>query len=162
MLACTDVDYRASEVAAACVWFRDWADAAPSAEHVVVSSSPPAAYRPGRFFERELPYLLSVLDPLPDIVVVDAHVWLAGDDAGLGAHLYEALDRAHAVVGVAKQPFRDQTRAIPVLRGASKQPLYVTAIGMDVNEAADGVRRMHGAHRIPTLIKRADRLARDA
>ena len=161
MLACADVDYRAAEVVAGCVWFRDWADAQPSVERVVVSSSPPAAYLPGRFFERELPYLLAVLDPLPDVVVVDAHVWLAGDDPGLGAHLFEALGRERAVVGVAKRAFRGQTRAIPILRGASRQPLFVTAAGIDPTEAAESVRRMHGPHRIPTLIKRADRLGRE-
>ncbi len=162
MLACADVDYRETEVVASCVWCCDWADATPSAERTVVSSAPPAAYLPGRFFERELPYLLAVLDPLPDVIVVDAHVWLAGDDPGLGAHLFEALQRERPVVGVGKRPFRGQTRAIPIVRGASQRPLFVTAAGMDPREAADNVLRMHGVHRIPTLIKRADRLGRDA
>jgi deoxyribonuclease V len=64
------------------------------------------------------------------------------------------------VVGVAKRPFRGAP-ALEVLRGASARPLYVTAIGIDAAHAADGVRRMHGAHRIPTLLTRVDRLCRD-
>jgi deoxyribonuclease V len=65
-------------------------------------------------------------------------------------------------VGVAKRPFHAATRAIDVLRGESAQALSVTAIGMDVAAAAEHVRSMHGAHRIPTLLKRTDRLCRDA
>jgi len=38
--------------------------------------------------------------------------------------------------------------------------LYVTAAGMRLQEAADRIQRMHGPHRIPTLLKRVDTLAR--
>ena len=63
------------------------------------------------------------------------------------------------VVGVAKQAFADGV-AKPVLRGASKQPLWVTAVGTDVNSACERVRAMHGEHRIPTLLRRVDALCR--
>ncbi|MFL5421116.1 MAG: endonuclease V, partial [Myxococcales bacterium] len=64
-----------------------------------------------------------------------------------------------AVVGVAKSAFRGG-EALPILRGTSRHSLFVTAVGMDAREAAQHVRAMHGAHRIPTLLKRADRLSR--
>ena len=48
------------------------------------------------------------------------------------------------------------------MRGASKKPLYVTAIGTPVKDAARDVRAMHGAFRVPTLLARADRLCREA
>ena len=67
-----------------------------------------------------------------------------------------------SVIGVAKTSFHDNDAAIEVARGASARPLYVTAEGIDVTRAADDVRRMHGAHRIPTILKRVDRLARDS
>jgi deoxyribonuclease V len=51
---------------------------------------------------------------------------------------------------------------VPIVRGISRQPLFVTTIGTDVAAAAAAVLGMHGAHRIPTLLKRVDRLARDA
>ena len=81
-----------------------------------------------------------------------------GGRPGLGA-------RAHAefgvpVIGVAKSAFRTATHAVPVLRGTSARPLYVTAAGMPRIEAADLVRRMAGRHRLPDALRRADALAR--
>ena len=52
------------------------------------------------------------------------------------------------------------TDAVPVYRGISQTPLQVTAEGVSATEAAGWVASMHGDHRIPTLLKRADRLAR--
>ena len=105
--------------------------------------------------------LTQTLDDL-EVVVVDGHVWLDGDRPGLGARLHETLGARAPVIGVAKNPFRGSTRCVAVLRGTSKVPLWVSAIGTDVAEAADHVRAMHGPHRIPTLLARVDRLARDA
>jgi deoxyribonuclease V len=162
VLACCDVDYRPRLAVAACVLAADWGDAAPFAE-AVARVADPAPYRPGRFFERELPPLLAVLAGLrPDVVIVDGHVWLGAGVPGLGAHLHAALGGAVAVVGVAKQAFHGPVLAIPVLRGASRSPLHVTAVGLDPAEAAARVAAMHGDHRLPTLLKRADRLAREA
>jgi len=164
MIACVDVDYRDGETVAACVEFRAWGDAQAAAEHVHRSARPPAAYEPGQFFRRELPYLLellALLPSLPQIIVVDGHVWLAGERPGLGAHLHAALDGRAATVGVAKRAFHDANQATPVLRGKSLQPLYVSTLGIDRDEAAAGLRAMHGPHRLPTLLKRVDRLCRD-
>ena len=82
---------------------------------------------------------------------------------GLGAHLYEALARVTPVIGVAKNRFgpRAEQVAIEVLRGASSRPLFVTAIGVDAEAAAADISRMHGEHRLPTMLKRVDRLCRD-
>ena len=119
MIACVDVDYRDTHAMAACVLFRDWLDAAPVAEwtHRV---EPIAAYEPGQFYRRELPCLLAVLAPRLDeiqTVVVDGYVWLQDQHTpGLGAHLYEALERRIAVVGVAKTCFQSAGVAKAVLR----------------------------------------------
>jgi deoxyribonuclease V len=95
-------------------------------------------------------------------LVVDGHAWLrALDDPGLGARLWEALGRAAPVVGVAKQAFQGGV-ALPVRRGGSENPLWVTAAGMDAADACRCVSIMHGAHRLPTLLKRVDRACRDA
>lgn len=163
MIACVDVGYHATHATAACVVFADWADAAPHSEHAVAI---PAVepYEPGAFYRRELPCLLRVLAdvrvPL-DAIIVDGFVWLDTDLPGLGAHLHEALDRRTAVIGVAKTAYRGNTVAIPVLRGISAVPLFITAVGMPVAEAVDHIRGMHGEHRIPTLLGRVDRLSRD-
>ena len=64
------------------------------------------------------------------------------------------------VIGVAKSPLRIADRFVPVLRGRSRKPLYVSAVGCSLERTARAVASMHGPHRIPTLLKTADRLAR--
>ncbi|MEZ6030706.1 MAG: endonuclease V [Hyphomonadaceae bacterium] len=166
MLAIVDAAYGEDASAAACVTAANW-EAAKTIDEITIRSGPPASYEPGQFFRRELPLLLAVLDRLPrrpDIILIDGYVWLDMDGRkGLGAHLYEALDEACAVVGVAKTKFADADEwAAQVVRGAASRPLYVTAAGLSLEEAAAGVKRMHGPHRISTFPGRADRLARRA
>ena len=165
MIVCVDVDYRITEVVTACVGVTAWADAAPAIESVTRTAGPAPAYESGAFYRRELPYVVAALAALsltPRLIVVDGYVWLAPERPGLGAHLHAALGGGIAIVGVAKRSFEGATSAIPILRGVSQQPLFVTAIGTDVAAAAAAVRGMHGAHRIPRILKRVDRLARDA
>jgi len=163
MMACLDVAYRDLEANVAAVLFRSWGDSAGARE--IVTRAPSAAdYLPGEFYRRELPCLLALLalveKPL-EVLIVDGYVWLGkGNEPGLGGHLYEALGRTTAVIGVAKSRFAGADGAVPVLRGNSNRPLQVTAAGMDVAIAARCIETMHGQHRIPTLLKRADRLSR--
>ena len=96
------------------------------------------------------------------MIVIDGYVWLGHERPGLGAHVHAALDGRSAIVGVAKHRFKSATTAIPVLRGTSRQPLFITAAGIAPATAAAAVTSMHGPHRIPTLLKRVDRLSRDA
>ena len=185
MLVAIDVDYRAArpgqtagpgrrssggsgyavagEVVAACVAFRAWADAAAAVEIVHRRPGAAAPYVPGAFYQRELPALVDAITRLvvaPAIVIVDGHVWLGAGQPGLGAHLNAALGGRIAIVGVAKRPYAGATEARLIVRGTGLDPLYVSAIGTDVDAAATGVRAMHGPHRIPTLLRRVDRLAR--
>ena len=53
------------------------------------------------------------------------------------------------------------TLAQELRRGTSRSPLYVTAAGMEATEAARHIAEMHGPHRVPTLLKRVDRLCRE-
>ena len=64
------------------------------------------------------------------------------------------------MTGVAKSRFRTATHAVPVLRGSSVRPLFVTAAGMPAADAAGLVRRMAGRYRLPDALRRADSLAR--
>jgi len=163
MIACLDVDYRDSGAVAACVLLRAWADAASAGEYrTAIPRIEP--YVPGQFYRRELPCLLAILaevqEPL-STVVVDSYVWLGdGTVPGLGAHLYEALGSKVPVLGVAKTQFAGATAARPVWRGASRRALYVSAAGMDLDQAAQHIGQMHGSFRIPTLLKRVDQLCR--
>jgi deoxyribonuclease V len=172
VLACVDVGYLEGAAIAGCLLFQAWTDQAP-AESVVVRTAAAAPYRSGEFFRRELPAILAVLKqvhvPL-ETVLIDGYVWLEGARPGLGAHLYEALGGRMAIVGVAKTAWgdpaaggsTDERRAIPLRRGRSDKPLYVTTAGMDVRLATALVAGMHGDHRIPTLLKWVDRLVRSA
>ena len=162
MIAVLDAAYSASASASACVTAADWASG-DVLERAVFRAGAPAAYEPGQFWKRELPLLVTVLGKLqakPDVVVIDGYVWLDGAGRrGLGAHLFEVAGLP--VVGIAKTAFAGAVAA-EVLRGRSAKPLFVTAAGMEAREAADCVRRMAGAQRIPFLTAEADRLARGA
>jgi deoxyribonuclease V len=162
MLACLDVDYRDEFAVAACLTFSDWQDSRPVREltEVVREVEP---YRPGEFFRRELPCLMQVLGRLeerPSTVLIDGYVWLGPEKAGLGAHLHQALGGLVPIVGIAKTRFAGAKPVREVARGQGSRPLFVSAIGLDVEEAAEKVRTMHGPHRLPTLLKRVDQLCR--
>src|SRR5262249_5072784 len=129
LVACVDVDYQASGAVAAGVWFRGWSAATAVVERVA-SVALTAEYEPGVFYRRELPCLLDVpaRGPQPDVIVVDGYVWLGGGAAGLGAHLHAAV--GGVVVGVAKTRYMSATGVVPVCRGASRSPLFVSAVGV--------------------------------
>jgi deoxyribonuclease V len=120
-----------------------------------------ARYRPGEFYLRELPALRAVLPATGGLalIVVDGYVDLdPAGRPGLGAHVHAEF--GVPVVGVAKSPFRTATHAVPVCRGQSSRPLYVTAAGMTVADAAVLVAEMAGPFRLPDALKHVDRLAR--
>jgi deoxyribonuclease V len=167
VLACLDVDYREAGVTASCVGFEAWPDELARIEVIVRSPGRPAAYQPGAFYERELPYLLAVLDRMPplELVIVDAYVWLGPDQPGLGKRLHDARGGG-PIIGVAKTRFAGAdtgtgpSSVVEVRRGDSDRPLHVTAVGIDPAAAARHIESMHGEFRIPTLLRRADALAR--
>lgn len=172
MLACLDVAYDDTHAYAGCLVFHDWADERAIGEHLSTTALA-APYVPGSFFERELPPMRDVLARVRDhldAIIVDGYVWLAGKGRGLGAHLHHALGEKTPIIGVAKTewtrpaaPDEDPShRAIAITRGASTRPLFVTAAGIDVDEAARLVTTMHGPHRLPTLLKAVDGLVRAA
>jgi deoxyribonuclease V len=160
MIACTDVHYTNTRAIAACILFHNWSDA-HSDLAITEPVDEPAPYEPGRFYRRELPALLSVISKLtlrPEVIIIDGYVWLGDwDHPGLGAHLYKALDETVAIIRVAKNPFRPGPAVKSIMRGTSVRPLYVSAVGMDLNEAAARIVELHGEFRVPTMLKRVDR-----
>ena len=130
----------------------------------VVPRVPP--YQPGQFYLRELPPLHAVLNGLSGLglLVVDGYADLdPGGRPGLGAHAHAAF--GIPVIGVAKSRFRTATHAVPVVRGSSARPLFVTAAGMPGADAA-GPGPAHGGpvpaarRTAPRRHPRADRSAR--
>jgi deoxyribonuclease V len=163
MLAALDVHYRDTQAVAAAIVFADWLAAEPLAQYRVPFEGV-GDYAPGEFYRRELGPLLAVIAAVREPVrtwIIDGYCQLSPDGApGLGAHLSAALPARSRVVGVAKNVFRRATQAIAVQRGDSRRPLYVTAVGIEPEDAARAVVSMHGVHRIPTLLGLVDGLSR--
>jgi deoxyribonuclease V len=163
MNACLDVDYRENFAVAACILFDDWLSA-DTRGTFTEKITPVHPYVPGQFFKRELPCLLKVLGNVQvtlETIIVDGFIWLGNElKPGLGAHLYEALSRRIAVIGVAKNRYVGASPVRTVFRGSSGKPLFVSAVGIGLEEAAAYVKKMHGSHRLPTLLKEVDRLCR--
>jgi deoxyribonuclease V len=163
MNAILDVHYSGKHATAACVIFEDWTDAVAlcTAKKTIET---PGEYVPGRFFERELPCLLSILEDVRtrfETIVIDGYVHLeAPPQLGLGVQLARSIPYRASVIGVAKSPFRRVGRFVEVYRGRSRRPLFVSATGMSLAKAARLVGTMHGPHRLPTLIREADRICR--
>jgi deoxyribonuclease V len=162
MHACLDASYGDEKATAACVLFRDWRDGSSAGEFTALTDAV-NPYIPGRFFLRELPVLLAVLAKVaepPETLIVDGYVWLdARRSPGLGAHLHQAVGRGTPVIGVAKSLYRGAP-AVKLIRGTGSRPLFISAAGMKMEEAAERIRIMHGPYRLPTLLRRADELCR--
>ncbi|MCH1925332.1 endonuclease V [Shewanella sp. C32] len=148
---------------AAGILFNRWDDATPS--HTFVKQIDDVApYVPGQFYQRELPCIVALLAELkqpPKLIVVDGYVTL-GEAAkpGLGWHLYQAVAQQIPVIGVAKKPFIGTPATAEIFRGNSQNPLYVSSIGVALPQAKQWVLSMHGKHRLPSLLKYVDQLAR--
>lgn len=128
-----------------------------------------AEYTPGEFYKRELPCILSLLEKIKpvigdiELIIVDSFVYLDDEGKlGLGGHLYNALDCKIPIIGVAKTNFATiENQKKPVLRGDSVKPLFVTAIGIGLEESANFIQNMQGEFRIPTLLKLLDTLTKE-
>ncbi|MEL1255245.1 endonuclease V [Flavobacterium sp. DGU38] len=124
-------------------------------------------YIPGEFYRRELPCILSLLNRIGstniDAIVVDGFVYLDDNKKhGLGGHLYEKLGGNIPIIGVAKTNFAAINKdKKALLRGDSQKPLFITSIGIDLEDAFQRIESMAGEFRIPTLLKELDRLTKE-
>lgn len=150
-----------------CLAFEDWEKAVPDYEFSEIKEGV-EEYIPGQFYKRELPCILSLLEKIKtqikDIscIIIDGFVYLDDDmKAGLGKHLFDALNGEIPVVGVAKTNFATvEKHKLPLKRGKSETPLYISSVGIDMETAYDLIKKMHGDFRIPTLLKKVDTLTR--
>jgi deoxyribonuclease V len=164
VILAVDVGYNERAAQAAGVLFNRWDSEAPARE-VKVEIGQVAEYVPGQFYLRELPCILELLarlDAEPDCIVIDGYVGLGEEQRpGLGHHLWISLGCRIPVIGVAKTYFHGTPAQSELYRGASARPLYVTSAGMPLDEAKGHIINMHGAYRVPTLLKAVDALSRD-
>ena len=163
MIAALDVHYSATKSNAAAVVFGDWRSDS-QIEQFTAIDAPAAEYQPGEFYMRELAPLLKVIAQIKykvDTYVIDGYCHLSSEHApGLGAYLNDALGCSATIVGVAKNRYRQSHHAAEVFRASSKRALFVTAIGIDYNLAAQHIASMAGRFRIPDILKAVDRLSR--
>jgi len=63
---------------------------------------------------------------------------------------------------VAKTNFAsNKENKVELLRGKSMKPLYITSIGIDIEEAKENISKMSGEYRFPTLLKELDKLTKE-
>ncbi len=160
MILATDIHYKETYAKAVCVTF-DWEDAVPEKIYTATIDEV-APYVPGEFYKRELPCILKVLAQIDlesiEAIIVDGHVFIHDDKKyGLGAYLWEALDKKIPIIGVAKRSFvNTKNVSTPILRGSSENPLFVSCIGIDKKTVLEKINLLHGEHRMPTILKLLD------
>lgn len=163
MILAVDVGYSRAGATAAGVLFRDWASAEIESS-AILEIDAVEEYVPGAFYRRELPCIEKVLERIDsslECIVIDGYVYLGEHHRlGLGAVLWERLERRVPVVGVAKTAFRGTPEETKVYRAGSSRALFVTSAGIALEEAKQNVMRMRGKHRIPDVLRLADRLSR--
>jgi deoxyribonuclease V len=124
-------------------------------------------YISGEFYKRELPCILSLISKIDvkkiEFIIIDGYVFVDDNSKlGLGGFLYEKLSKKIPIIGVAKTDFISLTKnKISLLRGKSKNPLFISSIGINLNEATEKIKQMSGEFRIPTLLKKLDTLTKE-
>ena len=164
MILAVDVAYSEPMACAAAVLFQAW-ESSEITRDVVIEVQGVAEYVPGQFYLRELPCIEQLLEQIHeplDCIVIDGYVTLGADASpGLGLKLWETLQGKIPVVGVAKSEFIGTPENMRVYRGASAKPLFVSAIGMPLEDAKRNIAAMKGEYRLPDFLKAVDRLCRD-
>jgi len=166
MIVVIDVHYGTTKANAAAVCFKDWeTEEIIAIESCTVKDLSP--YVSGEFYKRELPCIIQVLTQCTQeeiqLVIIDGYVILDNQGKlGLGGYLYKTLEEKIPVIGVAKKAFFENTQnSIPIKRGKSQNPLFVTSLGIDLQEAAKKIKDMKGEYRIPHLLKLVDQKSRE-
>jgi deoxyribonuclease V len=161
MIAAFDVYYNEDGTAlTSAVLFQSFTDSHPIKTYSMDISTV-EEYIPGSFYKRELPCILKLLHKISkkiECIIIDGYVTL-GDQPGLGKHLSYAVAPETVIIGVAKK-FFEGSKPEKVLRGISKNPLYITSHGMSSEEAKEHISSMSGNHRIPELLKIADQISK--
>lgn len=166
MILAFDTYYYDNKAKTVCLEFTEWNQEKDFKVHTEIIDNV-SEYIPGEFYKRELPCIFSLLNKIvlkeDTIIIVDGFVYLDDDKKyGLGGHLYEKLNKKIPIIGVAKTNFASiEKDKKPLFRGDSKKPLFVTSIGIDLEDAFQKIESMAGEFRIPTLLKEMDRLTKE-
>jgi len=163
MVLCLDVQYHEKTAYVAAIAFKNWENERPF-KCYTKSIGNVKPYKSGLFYKREMPCLLETINSLDfsiDCLIIDGYVFLSNLlEPGLGCYLYQALDDKIPVIGVAKNKFAKYDECKFIFRGESIKPLYISSIGIDIEEACLRIKNMTGKFRFPDLLKLADTNAR--
>ncbi|MEE1946220.1 endonuclease V [Pedobacter sp. KR3-3] len=166
MILAFDTYYFDDKGKTVCVAFEDWS-ASEKFEVYTETLENIAEYESGAFYKRELPCILSLLSKIDcqtvEAIIVDGFVYLDDENKpGLGAYLFESLHKNIPVIGVAKSNFATlQKNKRALLRGESQKPIFITAIGMELDKAAEQIRQLSGPYRMPSILKALDRFTKE-
>jgi exodeoxyribonuclease-5/deoxyribonuclease V len=166
MILAFDTYYYDNKAKTVALSFKNWEDAHEQNVYSEILKNV-EEYSSGEFYKRELPCILSLLNKINlseiDFIIIDGFVYLNDElKKGLGAYLYESLQQKIPIIGVAKNDFISlQKNKRLLFRGESKNPHYITAIGIDLDTAKSNIQMMHGEYRIPTLLKRLDMITKE-
>ncbi|KQO21229.1 endonuclease V [Flavobacterium sp. Leaf82] len=166
MILAFDTYYFDGKAKTVCLEFEQWNEDKNFKIHTEIIDNV-EEYIPGEFYKRELPCIISLLNKIDltniEAIIVDGFVYLDDEKKyGLGGRLYEKLNNKIPIIGVAKTNFAAiEKLKLALVRGDSKKPLYITSIGIDLDDAFEKVASMAGEFRFPTLLKELDRLTKE-
>lgn len=162
--AAVDVHYKKESAVTALVEFTDFLSCSIT-RSFIQECKITAPYIPGKFYLRELPCILNILEKADRSykrIVIDGFVFLRKPVCyGLGGYLARALDYQTTVIGVAKSYFNLADKFVEVKRGRSYKPLYVSAFNLKPEEAGLIIKNMYGNYRIPYILKITDQLSKN-
>jgi len=165
MLLALDVHYREEEAKVVGVLFH-WEDVVPQ-DVIIEYIDDVEEYIPGQFYKRELPCLMKIIEKLDigqlEAIIVDGHIYVDNDrNYGLGGRLYEVLENKTPIIGVAKTTFYNNNETVTeIKRGKSNNPLYISAIGIDLSIVSQKILDMYGGFRIPNILKTLDQITKN-
>ncbi|TRX37452.1 endonuclease V [Flavobacterium sp. ZT3R18] len=166
MILAFDTYYFENKAKTVCLAFESWTNCEKHEIYTEILEGI-EDYISGEFYKRELPCIMSLYAKINienvEAIIIDGFVFLDDNEKmGLGGHLYEILDSKTPVIGVAKTNFATiKINKREVLRGKSINPLYITAIGIDLEKASELINNMSGQNRIPITLKKLDTLTKE-
>ena len=166
MILAFDTYYFDNKAKTVALGFSNWSDSIEKDNYSEILENI-EEYKSGEFYKRELPCILSLISKIDikkiEIIIIDGYVFVDDNSKlGLGGFLYEKLNKKIPIIGVAKTDFISLNKnKISLLRGKSKNPLFISSIGINLNEATEKIKQMSGEFRIPTLLKKLDTLTKE-
>lgn len=161
MILALDVHYKENNSAKSVGVLFDWDDDKPQ-QTLIEYVQDIDEYVPGEFYKRELPCLMKIIETIDlktlEAIIVDGYIYVDNSGKfGLGGILWQTLNQQIPVIGLAKTSFHGNKETVKeILRGESKNPLFVSSIDFDLNTASERIKNMKGDYRIPNLLKELD------